>query len=203
VPRPRPRQADGQAVGLHRHAGLHGIGCVRLCGGSGASTLPSYTPPPTHTRTHTNTRTCTGAANLASVVPLASPCISSGSASGVKAPAQGQARVKSPAQAAAQGPRAIRRQHVPAFQAAAHPPARRAPPLALPPLRPAGVVDVCLIPEVPFRIDKLCAFVAKVIERKGHCVVCCAEGAGQVRVCWGGGEGGDGRQPRWRASKCG
>jgi 6-phosphofructokinase 1 len=45
----------------------------------------------------------------------------------------------------------------------------------------AGVVDVCLIPEVHFSLDKLKACVAGVLEKKGHCVVCVAEGAGQVR----------------------
>jgi 6-phosphofructokinase len=44
----------------------------------------------------------------------------------------------------------------------------------------AGVVDVCLIPEVHFNLDKLKACVASVLEKKGHCVVCVAEGAGQV-----------------------
>lgn len=43
-----------------------------------------------------------------------------------------------------------------------------------------GVVDACLIPEVPFRMDKLCQLVARAFERKGHAVVCVAEGAGQV-----------------------
>lgn len=42
-----------------------------------------------------------------------------------------------------------------------------------------GVVDVCLIPEVPFKLDKLCKFVAKIVKAKGHCVVCIAEGCGQ------------------------
>eukprot|EP00197_Chlamydomonas_leiostraca_P002526 CAMPEP_0202857440 /NCGR_PEP_ID=MMETSP1391-20130828/375_1 /ASSEMBLY_ACC=CAM_ASM_000867 /TAXON_ID=1034604 /ORGANISM="Chlamydomonas leiostraca, Strain SAG 11-49" /LENGTH=499 /DNA_ID=CAMNT_0049536237 /DNA_START=96 /DNA_END=1596 /DNA_ORIENTATION=- len=43
----------------------------------------------------------------------------------------------------------------------------------------SGVVDACLIPETPFRVDKLCALVARAFERKGHAVVCVAEGAGQ------------------------
>lgn len=43
----------------------------------------------------------------------------------------------------------------------------------------SGVVDVCLIPEIPFRMDKLCAYVEEVFKKKGHCVVCVAEGAGQ------------------------
>lgn len=46
----------------------------------------------------------------------------------------------------------------------------------------AGVVDVCLIPEVPFSLEKLKQCVAGVLEKKGHCVVCVAEGAGQVRT---------------------
>lgn len=44
-----------------------------------------------------------------------------------------------------------------------------------------GVVDVCLIPEVNFSLDKLCSYVGEVLEKKGHAVVCVAEGAGQVR----------------------
>jgi len=43
----------------------------------------------------------------------------------------------------------------------------------------SGVVDVCLIPEVPFTISKLCEYVESVISRKGHCVICVAEGCGQ------------------------
>lgn len=43
----------------------------------------------------------------------------------------------------------------------------------------AGVVDVCLIPEVRFELPALTAYVRQVIKRKGHCVVCIAEGAGQ------------------------
>lgn len=43
----------------------------------------------------------------------------------------------------------------------------------------SGVVDVCLIPEISFQMDKLCAYIAKVFEKKGHCVICVAEGAGQ------------------------
>jgi 6-phosphofructokinase 1 len=48
----------------------------------------------------------------------------------------------------------------------------------------AGVVDVCLIPEVQFvlRGEKgLFAYLEKVLENRGHAVVCLAEGAGQVR----------------------
>lgn len=43
----------------------------------------------------------------------------------------------------------------------------------------SGVVDVCLIPEVPFTLPKLMAHVEKILDAKGHCVVCVAEGAGQ------------------------
>lgn len=39
---------------------------------------------------------------------------------------------------------------------------------------------MCLIPEVPFSLEKLKEHVAKVLEKKGHAVVCVAEGAGQV-----------------------
>ncbi|CAK0755833.1 hypothetical protein CVIRNUC_002405 [Coccomyxa viridis] len=46
----------------------------------------------------------------------------------------------------------------------------------------SGVVDVCLIPEVPFALKGpkgLFAYVEKVLEERGHCVMCIAEGAGQ------------------------
>ncbi|KAL0041905.1 hypothetical protein WJX79_008483 [Trebouxia sp. C0005] len=43
----------------------------------------------------------------------------------------------------------------------------------------SGVVDVCLIPEVKFELAALTAYVRQVMKRKGHCVVCIAEGAGQ------------------------
>ena len=43
----------------------------------------------------------------------------------------------------------------------------------------SGVVDVCLIPEIRFTKEKLLKFVEEILERKGHCVVCVAEGAGQ------------------------
>ena len=48
----------------------------------------------------------------------------------------------------------------------------------------AGVVDVCLIPEVPFVLEGsngLFAYLEKVLEQRGHAVVCVAEGAGQVQ----------------------
>lgn len=47
---------------------------------------------------------------------------------------------------------------------------------------PAGVVDVCLIPEIPFDFEPLAAYVRKIMDRKGHCVVCVAEGAGQAMM---------------------
>jgi 6-phosphofructokinase 1 len=53
----------------------------------------------------------------------------------------------------------------------------------------AGVVDVCLIPEVPFALEGekgLFSFMEKVLEQKGHMVICMAEGAGQELV-----DGGD------------
>ncbi len=41
------------------------------------------------------------------------------------------------------------------------------------------MVDICLIPEVRFELAALTAYVRQVMKRKGHCVVCIAEGAGQ------------------------
>ena len=49
----------------------------------------------------------------------------------------------------------------------------------------AGVVDVCLIPEVPFQLHGekgLLNYLEHLVQRKGHCVVCVAEGAGQVNL---------------------
>lgn len=43
-----------------------------------------------------------------------------------------------------------------------------------------GVVDVVLIPEVPFELESLLEHVAKTLDRRGHVVICTAEGAGQV-----------------------
>ncbi|BDA40893.1 ATP-dependent 6-phosphofructokinase 5, chloroplastic [Coccomyxa sp. Obi] len=46
----------------------------------------------------------------------------------------------------------------------------------------SGVVDVCLIPEVPFVLEGskgLFAYLERVLEQRGHAVVCVAEGAGQ------------------------
>ncbi len=59
----------------------------------------------------------------------------------------------------------------------------------------SGVVDVCLIPEVPFRLDGpsgLLAYLDGVLSKQGHAVVCVAEGAGQEladRARRGGGGG--------------
>lgn len=46
----------------------------------------------------------------------------------------------------------------------------------------SGVIDVCLIPEIAWDLEKLLAHVSNVIRRKGHCVICVAEGTGQVRA---------------------
>ncbi|GIL60178.1 hypothetical protein Vafri_14805 [Volvox africanus] len=49
----------------------------------------------------------------------------------------------------------------------------------------SGVVDVCLIPEVSFTMDGphgLLSYLGTVLERKGHAVVCVAEGAGQELI---------------------
>lgn len=49
-------------------------------------------------------------------------------------------------------------------------------------------MDVCLIPEVPFKLhgdSGLLSYVESVIAHKGHAVVCVAEGAGQVRHAMG------------------
>lgn len=57
------------------------------------------------------------------------------------------------------------------------------PPPVIFPAHP-GVVDAVLIPEVPFTIkgnNGLFKYLEGVLEKKGHCVVCVAEGAGQVR----------------------
>jgi 6-phosphofructokinase 1 len=43
----------------------------------------------------------------------------------------------------------------------------------------SGVVDVCLIPEIRFTMPRLLEHVSGILDRKGHCVVCVAEGAGQ------------------------
>ena len=46
-------------------------------------------------------------------------------------------------------------------------------------------MDACLIPEVPFALKGtkgLFAYIEKVLEERGHCVMCIAEGAGQVSL---------------------
>lgn len=43
----------------------------------------------------------------------------------------------------------------------------------------AGDVDVCLIPEVPFDMEKLFEYVEEKLESKGNCLIVIAEGAGQ------------------------
>ena len=43
----------------------------------------------------------------------------------------------------------------------------------------AGVVDICLIPEVHFTEDKLMQYIDRILNKKGHVVICVAEGAGQ------------------------
>lgn len=43
----------------------------------------------------------------------------------------------------------------------------------------SGVVDVCLIPEITFKMEKLLHFIQSVLKTKNHCVICVAEGAGQ------------------------
>ena len=43
----------------------------------------------------------------------------------------------------------------------------------------AGVVDICLIPEVHFSEDKLMSYIDRQLNKKGHIVICVAEGAGQ------------------------
>lgn len=72
------------------------------------------------------------------------------------------------------------------------PPARLLP-SHLRPLTPPGVVDAVLIPEVQFKMEGptgLFAHLERVLEAKGHAVLCVAEGAGQVRViCHRGGLG--------------
>ena len=56
----------------------------------------------------------------------------------------------------------------------------------------SGVVDVCLIPEVPFSLDKLAAHIDAILAKKGHAVVCVAEGAGQDALAAAAGSGGAG-----------
>lgn len=40
-------------------------------------------------------------------------------------------------------------------------------------------MDVCLIPEVSFKLERLYEYVEQVLDRQGYAVVCVAEGAGQ------------------------
>ena len=52
----------------------------------------------------------------------------------------------------------------------------------------SGVVDICLIPEVPFKLygDRgMFAYLEKVLMEKGHAVICVAEGAGQDLLATG------------------
>ncbi|KAK9831834.1 hypothetical protein WJX81_000048 [Elliptochloris bilobata] len=52
----------------------------------------------------------------------------------------------------------------------------------------SGVVDACLIPEVPFVLhgeQGLLKYVEGVLQARGHCVICVAEGAGQDLVASG------------------
>lgn len=47
----------------------------------------------------------------------------------------------------------------------------------------SGCVDVCLIPEVKFDLHGehgVLAYASRLIQKNGHCVICVAEGAGQV-----------------------
>eukprot|EP01026_Neomeris_dumetosa_P067681 TRINITY_DN6604_c0_g1_i18.p1 TRINITY_DN6604_c0_g1~~TRINITY_DN6604_c0_g1_i18.p1 ORF type:complete len:549 (-),score=58.31 TRINITY_DN6604_c0_g1_i18:869-2515(-) len=46
----------------------------------------------------------------------------------------------------------------------------------------AGVVDICLIPEIKFELASLIDHVQCILQRKGYCVICLAEGAGQDLV---------------------
>ena len=73
-----------------------------------------------------------------------------------------------------------------------HPPSRPpsnppTPPPALPARQSAlafGQVDVCLIPEVKFTLEGengLLAYLEKVLDSRGHAIVCLAESAAQVR----------------------
>ncbi len=48
----------------------------------------------------------------------------------------------------------------------------------------SGLVDVCLIPEVGFQLDGdsgLIMHLERLLEAKGHALICVAEGAAQVR----------------------
>ena len=56
----------------------------------------------------------------------------------------------------------------------------------------SGVVDACLIPEIDISLKALTAFVSSVLDRKGHCVLCVAEGACQELMAADGGVSTDG-----------
>jgi len=43
----------------------------------------------------------------------------------------------------------------------------------------AGVVDICLVPEVSFHLPKLLAYVLELLKKQGHAVIVVAEGAAQ------------------------
>merc|ERR1719253_93969 len=51
--------------------------------------------------------------------------------------------------------------------------------------RASTIVDLCLIPEVSFRLEDVMSHVEGVIKKKGFCVVVVAEGAGQDHVATG------------------
>ena len=46
-------------------------------------------------------------------------------------------------------------------------------------------MDAVLIPEVKFKIEDVHDHIWNVLQRKGHCVMCVAEGAGQEYVATG------------------
>ncbi len=57
----------------------------------------------------------------------------------------------------------------------------------------SGLVDVCLIPEVPFQLEGehgLVAYLEHLLETRGHVVICIAEGTAQVRCMRVTGSGG-------------
>ena len=43
----------------------------------------------------------------------------------------------------------------------------------------SGLVDICLIPEVPFRLESVLTYLEFILENKGHAVICVAEGAAE------------------------
>ncbi len=52
----------------------------------------------------------------------------------------------------------------------------------------SGVVDICLIPEVPFALhgpNGVISYLQKVLATKGHAIICIAEGAGQDLLATG------------------